>query len=169
MPVSSLKLGITENSLLVEPTRALDVLHNLRRLGTRVGIDDFGTGFSSLAYLKRLPIDEIKIDKGFVLQMAKDETDSAIVRSTIGLAHELGLSVVAEGVETQTTWNLLADLGCDTAQGFFLSPPIAATGFIRWLDHAGSDGTGGISSSVSLGLWRPASSPSGPATGGKQS
>jgi EAL domain-containing protein (putative c-di-GMP-specific phosphodiesterase class I) len=75
MPASSLKLEITENSLLVEPTRAMDLLGNLRRLGTRVGIDDFGTGFSSLAYLKRLPIDEIKIGKCFVLQMAKDKTD----------------------------------------------------------------------------------------------
>ncbi len=134
MPASCLKLEITENCLLFEPGRAMDVLLKLRTLGTHVGIDDFGTGYSSLAYLKRLPIDEIKIDKCFVLQMAKDDADSAIVRSTIGLAHELGLTVVAEGIETLTTWNLLAALGCDTAQGYFLSPPIPPNGFVRWLD-----------------------------------
>jgi EAL domain-containing protein (putative c-di-GMP-specific phosphodiesterase class I) len=169
MPTSSLKLEITENSLLVEPTRALDVLHNLRRLGTRVGIADFGTGFSPLAYLKRRPIDEMKIDKGFVLQTAKGETDSAIVRSTIRVAHELGLSVVAEGVETLTTWNLLAELGCDTAQGFFLSPPIAANGFTRWLDHVIDNRAGEMQPNTPSGLWRPALPPGENVTRGRQS
>jgi EAL domain-containing protein (putative c-di-GMP-specific phosphodiesterase class I) len=148
---------------LVEQTRAKDVLGNLRRLGTQVGIDDFGTDFSLLADLQRLPIDEIKIDKFFVLRMAKDETDSAIVRSMVRLAHDFGLSVVAEGVETQTTWNLLAALGCDTAQGYYLRPPVAANGIVRWLDRVNDLEAlrGGVSAaSDETNLWVPSRSAS---------
>jgi diguanylate cyclase (GGDEF)-like protein/PAS domain S-box-containing protein len=133
VPASCLKIEITESSLLVEPTRVIAVLRQLREIGVPIGIDDFGTGFSSLAYLKRLPVDEIKIDRCFVMQMAQDGNDSAIVRSTIGLGHDLGMTVVAEGVETETTWNLLNELGCDLAQGFYLSPPVPAAELTRYL------------------------------------
>jgi EAL domain-containing protein (putative c-di-GMP-specific phosphodiesterase class I) len=90
----------------------------------RLSIDDFGTGYSSLAYLKNLPVNEIKIDRAFVDSMATEPSDAMIVRSTIDLGHNLGLQVVAEGVEDQQTWDLLRDLGCDLAQGFFMSKPV---------------------------------------------
>jgi EAL domain-containing protein (putative c-di-GMP-specific phosphodiesterase class I) len=103
-------------------------------MGVGISIDDFGTGYSSLAYLKRLPVDELKIDKSFVAHMADDGNDAAIVRSTIGLAHDLGISVVAEGIEDQQTWDLLAALGCDVAQGFYISRPLSAAGLGSWLE-----------------------------------
>jgi EAL domain-containing protein (putative c-di-GMP-specific phosphodiesterase class I) len=106
-------------------------------MGVGISIDDFGTGYSSLAYLKRLPVDELKIDKSFMAHMASDENDAAIVRSTVGLAHELGLTVVAEGVENQETWDLLSALGCDVAQGFFFSRPVPAAALGAWLATCG--------------------------------
>ena len=102
------------------------MLWGLRRIGVRLSVDDFGTGYSSLAYLKRLPVDEVKLDKSFVLNMTGDPDDAAIVRSTIELAHNLGLQLVAEGVEDQETLELLASLGCDLAQGYHLARPIPA-------------------------------------------
>jgi EAL domain-containing protein (putative c-di-GMP-specific phosphodiesterase class I) len=96
-------------------------------------VDDFGTGYTSLSYLKRLPIDEIKIDKSFVMNMAQDEADATIVASTIGLGHSLGLAFVAEGVEDEGTWQTLAALGCDAAQGYHLSRPLPAADLLRWL------------------------------------
>ena len=102
-------------------------------MGIKISVDDFGTGFSSLGYLKRLPVSELKIDKSFVTDMTRDENDAVIVRSTIDLAHNLGLTVVAEGVEDQDTWDLLQILGCDIAQGYMLSKPICATDFWMWL------------------------------------
>jgi EAL domain-containing protein (putative c-di-GMP-specific phosphodiesterase class I) len=129
----SLKIEITETTLMADPDRALDVLRRLHALGVQIAIDDFGTGYSSLAYLKRLPVAELKIDRSFVQQMAVDENDRAIVRSTIGLGHDLGLGVVAEGVEDRTTWELLAHFGCDTAQGYYLSRPLTGPDLTRWL------------------------------------
>ena len=128
-----LLLEITESCLMSEPTRALETAVRLASTGVRLAIDDFGTGYSSLAYLKRLPVAELKIDKSFVGTMARDEGDATIVRSTIGLAHDLGLSVVAEGVEDQATWDLLGLLGCDVAQGYYLSQPTPASEFVQWL------------------------------------
>ena len=111
------------------------VLTRLARLGVRIAIDDFGTGYSSLGYLKRLPVDEIKIDRSFVLGMEADTKDTAIVRSVIELAHNLDLSVVAEGVETRETLDLLQTMGCDLAQGYHLSRPILATDLLAWLER----------------------------------
>ena len=104
----------------------------LSALGFKLSIDDFGTGYSSLAYLKRLPVDELKIDKSFVLNMENDADDAKIVRSTIDLAHNLGLSVVAEGVENSTVWDMLRDLNCDQAQGFHMGRPMPASDFAKW-------------------------------------
>jgi diguanylate cyclase len=104
-------------------------------MGTKLSIDDFGTGYSSLAYLKRLPVDAVKIDKSFVMNMDTDENDAAIVRSTIDLARNLGLAIVAEGVETEAIWQTLAELGCDTAQGHYLSHPLPAAELVAWLEQ----------------------------------
>ncbi len=103
-------------------------------MGLTVAIDDFGTGYSSLSYLKRLPVDEIKIDKSFVLNMQHDENDAVIVRSIIDLARNLGFRVVAEGVETMSTWEALRDMGCDIAQGYVISRPLPADQLGAWLE-----------------------------------
>jgi EAL domain-containing protein (putative c-di-GMP-specific phosphodiesterase class I) len=134
IPAARLVIEITESSLMADAVHALEVLDRLREMGVGISIDDFGTGYSSLAYLKRLPVDELKIDKSFVAHMADDGNDAAIVRSTIGLAHDLGISVVAEGIEDQQTWDLLASLGCDVAQGFYISRPLSAAGLGSWLE-----------------------------------
>jgi diguanylate cyclase (GGDEF)-like protein len=115
---------ISEHTVMADPLRAADVLAGLRALGVWLSLDDFGTGHSSLAYLKRLPLDEVKIDRSFVAGMTEDENDAVIVRSTIDLARNLGLEVVAEGVETAEIMQVLADLRCDTAQGYFISRPL---------------------------------------------
>jgi diguanylate cyclase (GGDEF)-like protein len=121
-----LELEITESMLMLDPGRAQAVLERLSRIGLTLSVDDFGTGYSSLANLKRLPVDVIKIDKSFVMDMAIDASDAAIVRSTIDLAHNLGLRVVAEGVESHQAWTRLNELGCDLAQGFYVSRPLPA-------------------------------------------
>jgi diguanylate cyclase (GGDEF)-like protein len=121
-----LTLEITESGVMTDPAAAIAVLRGLRRIGVRLSIDDFGTGYSSLAYLKQLPVDEVKLDKSFVLNMTGDSNDAAIVRSTIELAHNLRLHLVAEGVEDEDTLQLLAALGCDLAQGYHLARPMPA-------------------------------------------
>ena len=121
-----LELEITESSIMADPSGSMEVLTRLNSMGIGLSIDDFGTGYSSLAYLTRLPVDEIKIDKSFVLAMISDENDAVIVRSTIELGRNLGLRVVAEGVESEEVWNLLVDLGCHLAQGYYYSRPIPA-------------------------------------------
>jgi diguanylate cyclase (GGDEF)-like protein/PAS domain S-box-containing protein len=128
-----LKLEVTESELMDDPLLALEVLGKLRALGLSTSIDDFGTGYSSLAYLKHLPIDELKIDRSFVNAMVEDASDLTIVRSTIDLSHNLGLEVVAEGVEDGETLHLLAELGCDRAQGYFVSRPVPADVFTEWV------------------------------------
>jgi diguanylate cyclase (GGDEF)-like protein/PAS domain S-box-containing protein len=127
-----LKLELTESALMADPTQSLQVLTELCNLGVRIAIDDFGTGYSSLGYLKHLPAHEIKIDRSFVADMAGEARDHAIVRSTIDLGHNLGLSAVAEGVEDQRTLELLSGLGCDLAQGYFLSRPLPASSVAEW-------------------------------------
>ena len=123
LPASCLELEITESAAMNDPGRALDVLHRLRDLGLLLSIDDYGTGHASLAYLTRLPVSTLKIDRSFVQTMELAPSDEVIVRSTIELAHSLGLRVVAEGVETRATWDELARLGCDEAQGYWLARP----------------------------------------------
>ena len=121
-----LTLELTESSIILDPKRSISVLSGIRALGVQIAIDDFGSGQSALTYLKRLPADEVKINRSFVLNMTVDKHDAAIVRSTIRLAHELGLKAVGEGVENEATRNLLAAYGCDSAQGFFLGRPMTA-------------------------------------------
>ena len=140
MPVTMLKLEITESSVVDDMKRTEDVLERLGAMGLRFSVDDFGTGYFSLAHLKRLPIDEIKIDRSFVSAMAAHEEDEVIVRSTIDLGHNLGLSVVAEGVETRAVMERLAPLGCDVAQGYYLGRPMPAEELEIWLDHHPASG-----------------------------
>jgi diguanylate cyclase (GGDEF)-like protein len=132
VPAGGLCLEITESAIMDDPARAEATLNRLAEMGFGLSIDDFGTGYSSLAYLKRLPVDELKIDKSFVLGMQTDEDDATIVRSTIDLAHNLGLKVVAEGVETADLYDRLAGLECDDAQGYHISRPLPAAEFGAW-------------------------------------
>jgi diguanylate cyclase (GGDEF)-like protein len=121
-----LELEITETTILADPFRVRKVLARLNEMGLRLAIDDFGTGYSSLAYLRRLPVQTIKVDRSFVMDMCENASDATIVRSTIDLGRNLGLEVVAEGVETQEAWDALRALGCTLAQGYLISRPLPA-------------------------------------------
>jgi diguanylate cyclase (GGDEF)-like protein len=132
VPAEALCLEITESAIMDDPQRALVTLNRLSALGFKLSLDDFGTGYSSLAYLKRLPVDELKIDKSFVMSMENDADDAKIVRSTIDLAHNLGLTVVAEGVENAKAWGLLRELQCDQAQGYHMGKPMPIHEFRKW-------------------------------------
>jgi diguanylate cyclase (GGDEF)-like protein len=133
LPPAKLLLEITESAVMTDTAYALKILADLKRRGLCLAIDDFGTGYSSLAHLKRLPVDELKIDKSFVLNLTENATDDlVIVRSTIELGHNMGLVVIAEGVETAESWHILKRLGCDMAQGYYMSPPLSVTGFEAW-------------------------------------
>jgi diguanylate cyclase (GGDEF)-like protein len=125
----ALQLEITESMLMSDPDRSLLTLTGLSQLGVGLSVDDYGTGYSSLANLRRLPIDELKLDRSFVSPMLRDENDLIIVRSTINLGHDLGLNVVAEGIEDEATRSRLADLGCDLAQGYYFSKPLPSDKF----------------------------------------
>ncbi len=131
-----LELEITESAVMTEPERALEVLTRLSSMGLRIAIDDFGTGYSSLSYLKKLPVNTIKIDKSFVIGMVRDENDAAIVHTSVDLAHNLKLEVVAEGVENEETLTRLVELGCDTAQGHYISRPLSAEELSVWLKQS---------------------------------
>jgi diguanylate cyclase (GGDEF)-like protein len=131
-PPESLTLEITETTIMADPDYAMETLNRIVKMGVRFSIDDFGTGYSSLSYLKKLPIKEIKIDKSFVMDMMHNENDAAIVVATIDLAHNLGLQVVAEGVETLETMEKLQSLGCDSLQGYHFSQPLDARDFANW-------------------------------------
>jgi EAL domain-containing protein (putative c-di-GMP-specific phosphodiesterase class I) len=126
-------LEITESAIMDDPQRAESTLNRLANRGFKLSIDDFGTGYSSLAYLKRLPVDELKIDKSFVMAMERNDGDATIVRSTIDLAHNLGLKVVAEGVENQAIMDMLCRLDCDEVQGFHLAKPLPVAEFVEWI------------------------------------
>ncbi len=132
---SWLELEITESAIMADPARALGVLRRLHEMNVPLAIDDFGTGYSSLAYLKKLPVGTIKIDKSFVKNLATDENDAAIVRSTIEMGHHLGLAVVAEGVESPDAWKHLMRLGCDAAQGYYVCRPMPDRDLDQWLRH----------------------------------
>jgi EAL domain-containing protein (putative c-di-GMP-specific phosphodiesterase class I) len=137
LPAAAFQLEITESAIMGDPVRAMGVAADLRDLGVGLSIDDFGTGFSSLSYLKQFPVHEIKIDKSFVLGMDENDDDNAIVRSTIFLAHSLGLDVVAEGVETSLVRDRLEQFGCDFAQGHLLCRPITGAALTVWLRSCG--------------------------------
>ncbi len=128
----SISLEITESSIMDDPERALETVERIAKMGIQLSIDDFGTGYSSLAYLKRLPVNELKIDRSFVMNIERDQDDVTIVKSTIELGHNLGLKVVAEGIENQKVWDILKSMGCDYGQGYLMSKPIDAEKFLDW-------------------------------------
>jgi EAL domain-containing protein (putative c-di-GMP-specific phosphodiesterase class I) len=147
-----LTLEITESSIMSDPLRTVDVLRELSQLGIRISIDDFGTGYSSLTFLKQLPIDEIKVDRSFVQSLETDAGDQAIVRSVVDLGVNLGLNVVAEGVETDVALKMLGDLGCPTAQGYLISRPVAYDDFVEVLERRrGSNVTTLLRAAVTAG------------------
>jgi EAL domain-containing protein (putative c-di-GMP-specific phosphodiesterase class I) len=131
---SRLTIEITETSLMADPSLAIKILGKLQQLGARISVDDYGTGFASLAYLRSLPIDELKLDRSFLAGIPGDKKALSIVRSTIDLAHNLGLPIVTEGVETKDALDLITTLGSDAAQGYFISRPAPAPELIRNLD-----------------------------------
>ncbi len=138
VPAKNITLEVTESMMMRQPERALEVINQLHGQGMGISIDDYGTGYSSLAYLKQLPVHELKIDQSFIRNMLINRDDAIIVRSTIELAHNLGLRVVAEGVEDYETWTMLDSLGCDLIQGYFVSRPASATHFEEWYQRQGT-------------------------------
>jgi diguanylate cyclase (GGDEF)-like protein len=136
-PAACLRLEVSEDAVMADPDRSLEVLRELRKIGVATALDDFGAGHVSLAHLKHLGVDELKIDRSFVTSVADDSRDAAIVHSTVDLGRRLGMRVVAEGVETPEAWDLLAGLSCDEAQGFYLGRPMTATALAGWLRELG--------------------------------
>lgn len=135
LPGESLSLEITESAIMSDPERALHILQGLDALGVSLSIDDFGTGYSSMAYLKALPVRELKIDRSFVAGLTTEHSDAVLVQSAVDLGHNLGLHVVAEGVEDANTVDTLAAMGCDLMQGYHISRPVGATQLHAWLDR----------------------------------
>jgi diguanylate cyclase (GGDEF)-like protein len=132
VPPHLLRLEFTESTLVTDPTKAMEVLQALHDLGVGISLDDFGTGYSSLSYLKHLPVDELKVDRSFVAGLLTLTEDAVLVRATIDLGHNLGMTVVAEGVEDEPTAGVLRDLGCDVAQGYHYARPMAPADFAEW-------------------------------------
>src|SRR5215218_8275703 len=135
LPARAIGFELTEAAIQADPDKAAGVLRELADMGVRLSIDDFGTGYSSLAVLREMPVDEIKIDRSFVAGLTRSTADESIVRSTIGLAHDLELDVVAEGVEDEPTLRRLAELGCDQAQGYFFSRPLKLDALLAWFEQ----------------------------------
>ena len=145
-----LELELTESSIMKDPEAAIEKLHELKLMGVKVAVDDFGTGYSSLNYLKRFPIDTLKIDKTFVSDVCKDPHDTAIVRAIINLGHALDLTVIAEGVETKEQLQYLSALECDVVQGFLFSKALPAASFEELLVEQARYASGGPSPTVPL-------------------
>ena len=133
VPASALVLEITEDILMADAERSKQVLHGLKALGVRLAVDDYGTGYSSLAYLRELPVQELKLDRSFVTHLRTDPRSAAIVRSTVQLSHELGMVMVAEGVEDGQVLAALTDWKCDLAQGYHIARPMSEALFTEWL------------------------------------
>ena len=135
VPARLLVVEITESAIMADPTHAIQILGRLNQMGVQVSIDDFGTGYSSMAYLKSLPVQELKVDQSFVAHMTSSSRDAVIVRSTVDLGRNLGLRVVAEGVEDLATRQELDALGCHAIQGYYVSRPVPPDDLINWLQQ----------------------------------
>jgi EAL domain-containing protein (putative c-di-GMP-specific phosphodiesterase class I) len=134
MEKNVLMLEITESTIMSNPEHTLEILLRPESMGIKLSIDDFGTGYSSLSHLKKLPVHQLKIDRAFVKDVTTDRDDTVIVKSTIDLAHNLGLETVAEGIETQEVLDIIKQAGCDIAQGYFISKPLYADDFLKFLE-----------------------------------
>jgi diguanylate cyclase (GGDEF)-like protein len=156
LPADRLQLEITESSIMADPPRAKRVLERLHAAGLWLAIDDFGTGYSSLAYLQDLPVSEIKIDRSFVMNLVDNDADQVIVRSTIDLARNLGLSSTAEGVETEAAMQWLTAAGCNHAQGYHIARPMTADALLPWLAARGAEADGRADLGKVLPLFPPA-------------
>jgi EAL domain-containing protein (putative c-di-GMP-specific phosphodiesterase class I) len=132
-PASRLYIEVTENAIMKNPLRSADILNRFNDAGIRVSVDDFGTGYSSLAYLQKFPISELKIDKSFIINLTRESNNFPIVNATITMAHDLGICVVAEGVEDRAATLLLKELGCDRAQGYYFGQPLDYDEFVEWI------------------------------------
>ena len=130
LPASLIELEITESALMEDPEEAVRLLRSLRAAGLSLSIDDFGTGYSSLAYISKFPISKLKVDRSFVRDLGSDTADAAVINAVIAMGHSMGLSVIAEGVETIAQLDYLRGRGCDEAQGFLFSPAVPAAEFI---------------------------------------
>ena len=130
----AITLEVTEDAVVADPKQAIEILSYLREHGFKLSIDDYGTGYSSLAQLKQLPVQELKIDRSFVQHLTEDDNDKLIVKSTVELAHNMNLSVVAEGIEDEQALLWLKEQGCQLAQGYYISKPVPADAFEQWLD-----------------------------------
>jgi EAL domain-containing protein (putative c-di-GMP-specific phosphodiesterase class I) len=133
LPARSLILELTETSMMVNPDAAVAILTRLAEQGIRLSIDDFGTGYSSMSYLKRLPVSELKIDRSFVMDLPRNEDNAVLIQSAVDLGHNLGLNVVAEGVEDEATLQRLREMGCDLAQGYHISRPASPEALHAWI------------------------------------
>lgn len=152
LPPRALTLEVTETTVMRDPEASTDVLMRLRSLGVELSVDDYGTGHCSLAYLRGLPVQELKLDRSFVTNLATSPTDAAIVRSTIGLAHSLGLRIVAEGVEDDVAANMLLEAGCDLAQGWHFAPAMPWPALLGWVaDQASERRSAAVSDQPLLG------------------
>jgi EAL domain-containing protein (putative c-di-GMP-specific phosphodiesterase class I) len=132
-----LDLEVTEGALMSNTDRTIALLTELREMGVRLSVDDFGTGYSSLGYLQRFPLNTLKVDQSFTRNMMEEEDSAAIAEAVIALAHVLGLTVIAEGVETREQWDRLRELGCEELQGYLFSRPVPAEDFARYVDESG--------------------------------
>ena len=130
-----LTLEVTESAIVRDMDLAIDFLNEMVSMGINISIDDFGTGYSSFSYFKHIPASELKIDRSFVKNMLNDKVDLHIVKSIINMAHGFGLKVVAEGIEDEETYQVMISLGCDVAQGYYVSEPLSQTQFIEWLNQ----------------------------------
>jgi len=133
---SDFTLEITESAIMGQPDKALQTIHDLKAMGFSISLDDYGTGYTSLTYLKDMPVDELKIDQSFIFHCLDSDRDSAIVQSTINLVDNLGLKVVAEGIENKAVWDKLKAMGCDKGQGYYMARPMPPEDFSQWLESS---------------------------------
>jgi EAL domain-containing protein (putative c-di-GMP-specific phosphodiesterase class I) len=145
VPAEQLIFEVTESGVMLNPEVAMQVLQGLRACGISLSVDDFGTGYSSLTQLKRMPVQELKIDQSFIRDLDDDSEDSVIVRSTIEMSHSLGLKVVAEGVEYERSLHLLKRWQCDAVQGYLISRPLPAQAFATWMQQRADVAAGEVS------------------------
>ena len=155
VPAELLTLEVTESGVSAEREYALPALRRLHAMGCRLAVDDFGTGQSSLAHLRRLPVDQVKIDKSFVLGMGTETGDAAVVRAIVEMGHTLGLTVVAEGVEDCAVRAALAEMGCDVAQGYLVSRPLSAGHLDQWLESLAAEGGATSGADGACVRWAP--------------